>query len=101
MKIEFLNRFSKNIQIWNFMKIRPAVAQLLHVDEKADRHNEANSRFSQFCEGAYKAQFISYPASQIWLRLFACNWTLSLLPLLFNITTTNKQSIIKQLPILT
>jgi hypothetical protein len=33
----------------------------------------------QFCEGAYKPEFISYPPSQIWLRLFASNWTLSLI----------------------
>jgi len=32
------------------MKIRPAGAELFH----ANRHNEANSRFSQFCERAYK-----------------------------------------------
>jgi hypothetical protein len=70
MKLEFLNRFSKNIQVWNFTKIRPAVAELLHVDEKTARHKEANSLFSQFCEGAYKPQFISYPPSQIWLKTF-------------------------------
>jgi len=61
------------------MKILPAVAELFHADEKTDRHKEANNRFSLFCEGAYKPQFISYPPSQIWLRLFASNWTLSLL----------------------
>ena len=32
------------------MKIRPAVAQLLHADEQTDTRDEANSRFSQFCE---------------------------------------------------
>ena len=30
------------------MKIRPVVAELFH----ADRHDEANSRFSKFCERA-------------------------------------------------
>jgi len=30
------------------MKIRPVRAELLH----ADRHEEANSRFSQFCQSA-------------------------------------------------
>jgi len=71
MKLEFLIKFSKNIQIWNFIKILPA--GLLHADEKTDRRKEANCRFLQFCEGAYKPQFISYPPSQIWLRLFASN----------------------------
>jgi hypothetical protein len=55
------------------MKILPAAAGLLHADEKTDRHKEANSHFLQFCEGAYKPEFISYPPSQIWLRLFASN----------------------------
>jgi hypothetical protein len=36
------------------MKIRPVAAELLHVDSRTDRHDESNSRFSQFCERAYK-----------------------------------------------
>jgi len=36
------------------MKIRPAGAELFHADGRADRrtdkHDEADSRFSQFCE---------------------------------------------------
>jgi len=34
------------------MNIRPAGAELFHADGQTDRHNEANSRFSQFCERA-------------------------------------------------
>jgi hypothetical protein len=34
--------FSKNIQISNFMKIRPVEAELLHADRRPDG---ANSRF--------------------------------------------------------
>ena len=38
------------------MKIRPVEAQLFHVEGRAngrtDRHDEANSRFSRFCERA-------------------------------------------------
>jgi len=30
----------------NFIKIRPVAAELFHADER----DEANSRFSQFCE---------------------------------------------------
>jgi hypothetical protein len=41
----FLDRFSKNIQIPNFVKIRPVVPC-----GWTDRHDEANIRFSQFCE---------------------------------------------------
>jgi len=32
------------------MKIRPSVAQLLHGGGQMDRHDEASSGFSQFCE---------------------------------------------------
>ena len=36
------------------MKIRPVETELFHADEQTDRqtdrHDEANSHFSQFCE---------------------------------------------------
>jgi hypothetical protein len=32
MKLEFLNRFSKNTHIWNFIKIRSVGAELFHAD---------------------------------------------------------------------
>jgi len=34
------------------MKIRPVGAELFHVEGWTDRHDEANTRFSQFCECA-------------------------------------------------
>jgi len=34
------------------MKIRPAGAELFCADRQTDRHDEANSRFSQFCRRA-------------------------------------------------
>jgi len=34
------------------MKIRPMGAELFHVDRQTDRQDEANSRWSQFCERA-------------------------------------------------
>jgi hypothetical protein len=46
----FLGRISKNTQLPNFMKIRLQGAELFHTDRRTDRHDEANSRFSQFCE---------------------------------------------------
>jgi hypothetical protein len=36
------------------MKIRSVEAELFYADGRTDRHNEANSRFSQFYEPAYK-----------------------------------------------
>jgi len=57
MKLEyFLDKISKNDQISNFMKIRPLGAELLYGDKETDgrTHEEANSRFRQFCESAPK-----------------------------------------------
>jgi len=34
------------------MKIRPVGADLFRADRGSDRHDEPNSRFSQFCERA-------------------------------------------------
>jgi hypothetical protein len=53
MKLEFSGQISKkNTQISNFMKIRPVEAELFHADGQTGRRDEANSRFSQFCESA-------------------------------------------------
>jgi len=56
--LNFLNRFSRNSQISNFMKTCPVGAELLHADGRTDyvrtyvrtdrqtgRHDEVNSRF--------------------------------------------------------
>jgi hypothetical protein len=48
----FRQIFEKKTQISNFMKIRPVEAELLHADGRTDRHEEADSPFSQFCERA-------------------------------------------------
>jgi hypothetical protein len=34
------------------MKILSVEAELLHEDGQTDRHDEGNSRFTQFCESA-------------------------------------------------
>ena len=46
----FLDRFSKNIEIQNFTKICLVGAKFFHAAGQTDRHDEANSHFSQFCE---------------------------------------------------
>jgi hypothetical protein len=50
--LNFLDIFSKNAQILNFMKIRLMGAESFHAIRRTDRHDEANSRCSQFCENA-------------------------------------------------
>ena len=47
----FSTDLRKNTQISDFLKIRSVGTELFHVDGRA-RHDEANSRFSQFCEEA-------------------------------------------------
>jgi len=42
-------RDNRIILISNFMQIRPVGAELFHADRQMDRHDEANSHFSQFC----------------------------------------------------
>ena len=44
--------FSRQIQISNFMKIRPLWAVLFHVEARTCRYDEAHSRLSQFYERA-------------------------------------------------
>jgi hypothetical protein len=39
------------------MKIRPVGVKLFHADGQTDRYDEANSRFSQFEEGALNYAF--------------------------------------------
>jgi hypothetical protein len=59
MKMEFSRQsFEKysNIKFYenggNFMKIRLVRAEWSHAGGQTDRYDEANSRFSQFCEQA-------------------------------------------------
>ena len=40
------------------MKIRPVGAELFRADGPRDKHEEATSRFSQFCEWAQKLGMI-------------------------------------------
>jgi methylthioribose-1-phosphate isomerase len=51
----------RKIPIRNFTKTRPVAADLFCADRRTDRYGEANSRFSQFCDLAYKTtQFILF-----------------------------------------
>ena len=54
MNLEFSRHILKNIQISNFMKIRPVEAKMSHVDgqteRQTDRHYEGNSRVWVFGE---------------------------------------------------
>jgi len=52
----------KNTQISNFLKIRPIGAELFHADGQTNIHDEASSRFSQYCVRAKK-----------WLQNVICN----------------------------
>jgi len=51
MKHEFSGHILENARISNFKKIRPVGSDLVYGNGQADRYDEANSRFSLFCEG--------------------------------------------------
>jgi hypothetical protein len=51
MKLEFIDSFSKNTQISDFLKILPVGAELFHA-ERFGGHDEANNPYSQFYERA-------------------------------------------------
>ena len=55
-KTRKFSKFSKNNKIFNCMKFCPVLAELLDLDgrtdSQTDRHDKANSSFSQFCERA-------------------------------------------------
>jgi len=53
MKFVFSLQFFEKYLAYNFKKIRLVGAELFHADGRTtDRHEEAKSRFSQFCERA-------------------------------------------------
>ena len=52
MKLVLSWQVFEKYQISNFIKIRSVEAELFHADGQTDKHNEANSRFSQFLERA-------------------------------------------------
>jgi len=60
------------------MKIRPVEAELFHADERTERHDEDNSRFSQFLptrikilRSAHTLYLCVFRGSQNTQRLFA------------------------------
>ena len=77
LNLNFLGIFSKNTQIPNSMKIRPVGGPSCSMwtggQTKMQGHNEANSRFSQFCERTYN--YGSYQAMQLNKPLHAVRHT--------------------------
>ena len=49
MKLQFSRQIFEKYSISNFMKIPPVGAEFLHLGGRTDRHEEDDSRFSQFC----------------------------------------------------
>jgi hypothetical protein len=56
----FPYKYSKNLQILNFVKIRPIGADLFHADRQTYRHDAAHIRFSQFVKARNKKKECSY-----------------------------------------
>jgi len=59
--LNFLDSFSINTPIPNFMKIRPLGAELFHVDGRTDRHmTKLIVAFRNFCERVKKNVIVFY-----------------------------------------
>jgi hypothetical protein len=52
MDSNFLDRFSKNTQISNFIKIHPVGAELFHVDGRMDEHTDMTKLIATYCNFA-------------------------------------------------
>jgi hypothetical protein len=52
MKLEFSRQMFEKTHISNFMKIRPEGEDLFHAGGRSNKHEGANSTFSQCCESA-------------------------------------------------
>ena len=52
MKLEFSRQSSEKYSSIKVYENSSSVAELFHADGRTDKHVEANSRFSQFCERA-------------------------------------------------
>ena len=56
----FLDIFSKNSQILNYMTIRPMGAEMIHADGRTDRHDEASSCVSQYAKPPTGSTFCTH-----------------------------------------
>jgi len=52
MKLEFSQQFLEKYRNMKFHEISLVEAEFLHANGRTEGHSEANSRFSEFCEGA-------------------------------------------------
>ena len=52
--LNLFDGFLEYLQIQNFVKISFVGAEFFRLDIQTDRHDEANSNFSRFCERAEK-----------------------------------------------
>ena len=57
LNLNFLEIFSKNNRISNYIKIPHVGAEFFHADRRTmrrtDRHDQTNGHVSQFCDRAY------------------------------------------------
>jgi len=69
MELNLLDRFLKNTQISNFMKIRPVAAELFHANGRTDGQTDVTKPVVAFCNFAN--------APNIWPE-WSCDFTNSL-----------------------
>ena len=57
--LSYFDRFSKSTEMSNLMEIQTVEAKLFDADRVTDRHDEANRRYSHFCERPPKGRLLS------------------------------------------
>ena len=98
--LNFLDRFSKNTPMCNFIKIRPLGPEIFYVDRKTngktdgwtDRHDEANNLFLQICGSAYNLIFTAmFMQFKEWIQMLDYYNKLYITILLLQITCHRQQ----------
>ena len=69
----FFDKFSKNPQISNFIKIRPVGAELFHADEQTDERTDMTELTVAFRNSA-NAPKNSVAVKELWLHLFCLDY---------------------------
>jgi hypothetical protein len=91
MKLEFSRQFLfENIQISNFMKIRPMWAQIFHADEQTDIRDEGKRRFSKFREHTWNGRRLETFKQKMLFRMSGSTGEQSFSICLFSIIKTVK-----------
>jgi hypothetical protein len=64
--LSYFDRFSKSTEMSNLMEIQTVEAKLFDADRVTDRHDEANRRYSHFCERPPKRPIVIHTNQELY-----------------------------------